>query len=122
MPSSTPPQPTPPGAATSPRELSYGDVETVLRLAEQEPPGLTLIGGQALNFWAERYLDRSPALQALLRVRPFTSGDLDFIGPLAPRPREAARDTVDVAGELHVAEEIARTLPGRLEKTGFYGP
>ena len=119
----TPPT-TPPGtaASTTTRELSYADVETVLRLAEQEAPGLTLIGGQALNFWAERYLHRSPALQALMRVRPFTSGDLDFIGPLAPRPREAARDTVDVSGELAVAEKIAQNLPGRLEKTGFYGP
>jgi hypothetical protein len=57
-----------------------------------------------------------------MRLRPFTSGDLDFIGPLAPRPREAARDKVDVVGELAVAEKIAQNLPGHLEKTGFYGP
>lgn len=88
----------------------------------REPPGLTLIGGQALNYWAERYYDRSPTLQALARARPFTSGDLDFVGPLAPRPAAAARDVIDVAGELAVGERLANAVRGRFEKAGLYGP
>jgi hypothetical protein len=36
-----------------------------------------LIGGQAVNYWAERYLSREPELQSL---QPFTSQDIDFKG------------------------------------------
>lgn len=88
----------------------------------REPPGLTLIGGQALNYWAERYIDRCAALQTLAGKRPFTSGDLDFVGTLAPRPTASARDSIDVAGELAVGEKIARALHGQFEKAGPYGP
>lgn len=36
-----------------------------------------LIGGQAVNYWAERYLAAEPELRKLV---PFTSGDIDFLG------------------------------------------
>jgi hypothetical protein len=36
-----------------------------------------LIGGQAVNYWAERYLSTEPQLETL---RPFTSQDIDFMG------------------------------------------
>jgi len=36
-----------------------------------------LVGGQAVNYWAERYLPVEPALHQLL---PFTSEDIDFRG------------------------------------------
>lgn len=36
-----------------------------------------LVGGQAVNYWAERYLVSEPELRAL---RPFTSEDIDFKG------------------------------------------
>ncbi|MBK8001615.1 MAG: hypothetical protein IPK15_23655 [Verrucomicrobia bacterium] len=36
-----------------------------------------LIGGQAVNYWAERYLAAEPELQKYL---PFTSEDIDFKG------------------------------------------
>lgn len=36
-----------------------------------------LVGGQAVNYWAERYLPVEPALRELL---PFTSEDIDFRG------------------------------------------
>jgi hypothetical protein len=36
-----------------------------------------LIGGQAVNYWAERYLSAEPDLKAYL---PFTSEDIDFCG------------------------------------------
>ena len=36
-----------------------------------------LIGGQAVNYWAERYLAAEPQLETL---RPFTSEDIDFKG------------------------------------------
>src|SRR4249919_1703341 len=36
-----------------------------------------LIGGQAVNYWAERYLSIEPQLKPL---QPFTSEDIDFKG------------------------------------------
>jgi hypothetical protein len=36
-----------------------------------------LIGGQAVNYWAERYLAAEPELKSL---QPFTSQDIDFKG------------------------------------------
>lgn len=41
-----------------------------------------LIGGQAVNFWATRYLDEEPELRALSRKTAFTSRDIDFKGDL----------------------------------------
>jgi hypothetical protein len=39
---------------------------------------IVLIGGQALNFWAERYMAHVPDLAA---AAPYTSKDIDFYGP-----------------------------------------
>lgn len=36
-----------------------------------------LVGGQAVNYWAERYLSHEPELE---KLRPFTSEDIDFRG------------------------------------------
>lgn len=36
-----------------------------------------LVGGQAVNYWAEHYLGAEPALHEYM---PFTSGDIDFRG------------------------------------------
>ena len=36
-----------------------------------------IIGGQAVNYWAERYLEAEPELQ---KHAPFTSEDIDFCG------------------------------------------
>lgn len=52
----------------------------VRELLEQLKPAhaeLVLIGGQALNLWAERYSSSTPELAA---VAPFTSKDIDFYG------------------------------------------
>jgi hypothetical protein len=58
-----------------------------------------LIGGQALNYWAEHYLDASPLLRA---EAPFASGDIDFLRGLP------------------TAERLARLLPGRLHLGTVY--
>lgn len=42
-----------------------------------ENHGTILIGGQALNIWAEYYAIKDPEIKAL---EPFFSGDIDFIG------------------------------------------
>lgn len=41
----------------------------------EEGTGLLLIGGQAVNLWAERYKAQEPAI---LQFQPFTSRDADF--------------------------------------------
>ena len=45
----------------------------------RNPEGIpyVLVGGQAVNYWAERYLAKEPELQL---HTPFTSGDIDFRG------------------------------------------
>lgn len=62
------------------RDLAYSDVEPVLARLASLPEQVILVGGQALNFWAEYYVDRLPALQA---QAPFTSKDIDFVGSAA---------------------------------------
>ncbi|MBK8259459.1 MAG: hypothetical protein IPK82_43235 [Polyangiaceae bacterium] len=59
---------------------------------------LILVGGQALNFWAERYVAH---LEALKELGPFTSKDLDFCG--------TRKD----------AENVARRLGGRFVAPSF---
>ena len=46
-----------------------------LRNAEGKP--YVIIGGQAVNYWAETYLEKEPGLAQWL---PFTSKDIDFQG------------------------------------------
>lgn len=40
-----------------------------------EGTGLLLVGGQAVNLWAERYRDKDASI---IKYLPFTSGDADF--------------------------------------------
>ena len=40
-----------------------------------EGTGLLLVGGQAVNLWAERYRDKDASI---INYLPFTSGDADF--------------------------------------------
>lgn len=85
--------------ASSPRPLRFDEVTKILELASSEPPEVVLIGGQALNYWADRY---SPGSQFLREAAPFTSGDVDFLRGLP------------------TARRIAELLPGRLETKDVY--
>jgi len=49
----------------------------VFKLRDSEGQPYVLIGGQAVNYWAEKYLSSEPELKAL---QPFTSKDIDFKG------------------------------------------
>lgn len=60
--------------------LGYTDArETLARLGALSGE-VILVGGQAVNFWAEAYLARSPELR---REAPFASKDIDFCGSVA---------------------------------------
>ncbi|MEZ4297217.1 MAG: hypothetical protein R3B70_19790 [Polyangiaceae bacterium] len=60
------------------RGLTFRDIKTVL--ARLQGAKIVLIGGQALNFWAEHFLPRAPELAA---GAPYTSKDIDFCGDRA---------------------------------------
>ena len=51
----------------------------VLKIRNAVGQPFILIGGQAVNYWATRYLEREPDLKSW---QPFTSKDIDFQGNL----------------------------------------
>jgi hypothetical protein len=57
--------------------LGPADVEAFVARLGPLADELVLIGGQAVNLWAERYADRAPELAA---SAPHTSKDIDFYG------------------------------------------
>ena len=57
--------------------LSFDDIyQFIASLPDSEK--VTLVGGQALNFWAELYLGDDSELHR--KYAPFTSADIDFFG------------------------------------------
>lgn len=58
----------------------------VLAQSDDEGRPFILVGGQAVNYWANLYLPREPRLRSYL---PFTSKDLDVIGTEASARRVA---------------------------------
>lgn len=86
--------------------LSYRQAaEILLRLRGHESE-FVLIGGQALNFWAEQYSDRAPSLQAF---GPYTSKDIDFCGQ---------RDVVMTCASLLGGQSSFPVQPVRTEVIG----
>lgn len=109
-------------------------------LALRNPGGrpYVLIGGQAVNFWAERYLEDEPALR---KFAPFTSRDIDYFGgkadveymagqlkrkPVYPywRAMTALAGTIPLQLEAHdTVIEVVRLVPGvdaeRVEKSAL---
>lgn len=65
-----------------------------------------LIGGQAVNYWAERYLVTEPQLKSL---QPFTSEDIDFKG--------GVDDVRRIAQQL----ELTPGYPAKVEMTALAG-
>jgi hypothetical protein len=57
--------------------FSLAQFSEILKIRDAAGKPYLLIGGQAVNYWAERYLVSEPQLAAL---RPFTSADIDFKG------------------------------------------
>jgi hypothetical protein len=57
--------------------FSLRQFSEVFKIRDAAGQPYVLIGGQAVNYWAERYLSREPELASL---QPFTSQDIDFKG------------------------------------------
>jgi hypothetical protein len=70
--------------------FSLGQFSEVFKIRDSKGHPYVLIGGQAVNYWAERYLPEEPELKHL---QPFTSQDIDFKG---------SRDDVQhIARQMH---------------------
>lgn len=75
-------------------------------LRDSEGKPYLLIGGQAVNYWAERYLQDDPKLEPL---QPFTSEDIDFKGNRS--------DVERIAKQLN----LPPVFPDRREMTSLAG-
>ena len=86
--------------------FSLDQFSEILKVRDTAGKPYVLIGGQAVNYWAERYLEREPQLESL---RPFTSTDIDFQGT-----------TADVR---HIAEQLSLTpgYPPKVAMTALAG-
>ena len=79
-------------------DFSVSDADALLELIYSSPSGrIIIVGGQAVNFWADRYAPDKPEL---LAYRPFTSRDLDLLGSLA--------DAYQLASKTHSVLEKPR--------------
>ena len=62
-----------------PARFSLPEFASAFEIRNAEGKPHIIIGGQAVNYWAETYLSAEPGLAAFL---PFVSKDIDFIGGL----------------------------------------
>lgn len=86
--------------------FSLQQFSEVLNLRDAAGQPYLLIGGQAVNYWAERYLAIEPQLKSL---QPFTSEDIDFKGGSA--------DVQRIARQL----ELAPSYPPKVQMTALAG-
>jgi hypothetical protein len=64
------------------------ETDPLVELIYSRPSGgIVIVGGQAVNFWADRYVPDEPKL---LVYRPFTSRDLDLLASIANAYRLAS--------------------------------
>ena len=86
--------------------FSLQQFSEVLNIRDVAGQPYILIGGQAVNYWAERYLPTEPQLKPL---QPFTSEDIDFKG--------GREDIQRIARQL----ELTPAFPHKVEMTARAG-
>jgi hypothetical protein len=86
--------------------FSLQQFSEVLQLRDAAGQPYLLIGGQAVNYWAERYLPTEPQLKPL---QPFTSEDIDFKG--------SSDDVGHIARQL----KLVPGYPSKVEMTALAG-
>jgi hypothetical protein len=59
-------------------QTGFADYLDLLRVFDEREAEALIVGGQAVNFWAEVFEEEEPELQ---KYRPFTSADLDLHRP-----------------------------------------
>jgi hypothetical protein len=65
-------------------QTGFTDYLDLLRVFDEREAEALIVGGQAVNFWAEVFEAEEPELQ---KYRPFTSADLDLLRPDLPARR-----------------------------------
>lgn len=89
--------------------FSLQQFSEVLKIRDAAGQPYILIGGQAVNYWAERYLAVEPQLEPL---KPFTSEDIDFKGGHADVQRIARQLELTPGYPLKVQmTALAGTIP-----------
>lgn len=86
--------------------FSLQQFSEILKIRDEKGEPNLLIGGQAVNYWAERYASADPQLE---KLRPFTSQDIDFKGTRA--------DVERIARQL----ELNPSYPRKVEMTALSG-
>ena len=86
--------------------FSLQQFSKVFNVRNSEGLPYVLIGGQAVNYWAERYFQTEPELKTL---QPFTSEDIDFKG--------GKQDVKRIAEQLQLAE----VYPSKVAMTALAG-
>jgi hypothetical protein len=86
--------------------FSLQQFSEVLKIRDAAGQPYLLIGGQAVNYWAERYLAVEPQLESL---QPFTSEDIDFKG--------GSHDVQRIARQL----KLAPRYPPKVQMTALAG-
>jgi hypothetical protein len=88
------------------RGLFLRQFSAVFKIRNAEGRPYVLIGGQAVNYWAEHYFSTDPKLE---KLRPFTSEDIDFKGGSA--------DVQRIARQL----ELNPVYPPKVQMTALAG-
>lgn len=86
--------------------FSLQQFSAVFKIRDAAGQPYILIGGQAVNYWAERYLSTEPQLKPL---QPFTSEDIDFKG--------RSEDVQRIAWQL----ELPPSYPPKVQMTALAG-
>lgn len=107
--------------------FSLRQFSDVFKIRDAQGQPYVLIGGQAVNYWAERYLSTEAELE---KLQPFTSLDIDFKGGRSDVRRIAQQLNLDPGfppkvamtalagfvpfqiGTLKSSIEIVRRIPG----------
>ena len=86
--------------------FSLQQFSEVLKIRDAAGQPYLLIGGQAVNYWAEHYLPADPQLE---KLKPFTSEDIDFKG--------GSDDVQHIARQL----ELTPGYPSKVQMTALAG-
>ena len=86
--------------------FSLQQFSEVLKIRDAAGQPYLLIGGQAVNYWAEHYLHADPQLE---KLKPFTSEDIDFKG--------GSNDVQHIARQL----ELTPGYPAKVQMTALAG-
>lgn len=87
------------------RLLSVRDATPLFKKL-QEVEDLVLVGGMALNFWAEHYSRRKSVSQVLAANAPFVTKDTDFLGD-----QDAVQAIADALGGTYRIADIDDATP-----------